>query len=249
MRIILALLSLTIVQAYKDNHDGQNCVDISRYGDLTFNQTTVELCNYKFKTQCQKRSEYICKDVPVHHCVVEGYPECEDHESTVPARDDSFELNDFHAMECKSGVKKPLTEIKMMPVCETVTKQQCDTKWVLNAAGEKIWAGNENCKDVTWDDCSLQPREVTTEVDTYECTEDPVAIAYQTVNRLDVDVPLFSRTCKAVAKSVCSVTTDRQCETVEWEDCQDTVVPNCFKTMFRVPHQEFNHLLRCTVGH
>ena len=252
MKIILALLSLTIVQArkdYQDYHHGKDCVDISHYGDLTFNDSTVELCNYKVKTHCTKRSEYICKDIPVHSCKVEGFPECEDHESSVPARDDTFEINDFVPMVCKSGVKKPLTETKMMPVCRNITKQQCDTKWVLNAAGEKVWAGNENCKDVTWEDCTLQPRQITTEVETYDCNEAPDVISYKTVVRKDVDVPLFSRKCRAVAKPVCTVTTDTQCETVEWEDCQDNIAPNCFKSLFRVPYQEYNHLQRCTVSH
>ena len=247
MRILLVLLSLASVLASEENSPGKNCVDISRYGDLTFNESTVELCNYKLKTDCVKRSEYVCRDVPVHQCQIVGFPECEDDETKVTARDDSLEINDFHPIECKPGATKVLTEVKMMPVCETITKQQCDTKWVLNAAGEKVWAGNENCKDVTWEDCSLQPRNVTTEVETFDCTEVADAIQYQTVTVNEVEVPLFSRTCKAVAKPVCTVTTSRQCETVEWEDCEDNIFPNCFKSLFRVPHQEYNHLLRCTV--
>ena len=250
MRILLlVLLSLAaILRAVKvEEHGGKNCVDISRYGEITFNDSTVELCNYKFKTECVKRSENVCRDVPVHDCMIMGFPECEDHENTVLARDDTLEINDFKPIECKPGPVKVLTEVKMMPVCETVTKQQCDTKWVLNAEGEKVWAGKENCKDVTWEDCSLQPRNVTTEVETWDCTEASDALQYQTVAVKEVEVPLFSRTCRAVAKPVCTVTTSRQCETVEWEDCQDNVFPNCFSSLFRVPHQEYNHLLRCTV--
>ena len=98
------------------------------------------------------------------------------------ARDDSLDINDFYPIQCRPHpVPQILTEVKMMPVCENVTKQHCDTKWVLNAAGEKVWAGNENCKEVTWEDCSLQPRNVTTEVETYDCTEATTAILYQTV--------------------------------------------------------------------
>ena len=64
MRITLALLSVATVQAYKD----KDCVDISRYADLTFNESAVEICNYKFQTQCLKRSQEVCQDVPVHRC-------------------------------------------------------------------------------------------------------------------------------------------------------------------------------------
>ena len=181
---------------------------------------------------------------------VVAYTECEDQQTTVKARDDSLDISDFYPINCRPHpVPQTLTEVKMMPVCQNITKQHCDTKWVLNAAGEKVWAGNENCKDVTWEDCSLQPRNVDTEVETFDCTEAPDAIQYQTVAVNEVEVPLFSRTCKAVAKPVCTVTTARQCETVEWEDCEDNVLANCFDSLFRVPSQEYNHLLRCTLAH
>ena len=112
-----------------------------------------------------------------------AYAECEDQQTTVRARDDSLDINDFYPIQCRPHpVPQILTEVKMMPVCENVTKQHCDTKWALNAAGEKVWAGNENCKEVTWEDCSLQPRNVTTEVETYDCAEDDTAILYQTVS-------------------------------------------------------------------
>ena len=58
MRITLALLSVATVQAYRD----KDCVDISRCADLTFNESAVEICNYKFQTQ------EVFQDVPVHRC-------------------------------------------------------------------------------------------------------------------------------------------------------------------------------------
>ena len=246
MRTTLTLLCLATVQAYKD----KNCVDISRYAELTFNESAQEICNYKFQTQCLKRSQEVCQDVPVHQCEVVAYTECEDQQTTVKARDDSLDISDFYPINCRpNSVPQILTEVKMMPVCQNITKKHCDTKWVLNAAGEKVWAGNENCKDVTWEDCSLQPRNVTTEVETFDCAEATEAILYQTVAHHKVEVALFSKTCRAVAVPVCSVTTARQCRTVEWEDCQDILLPNCFKSLFRVPYQEYSHLLRCTVAH
>ena len=248
MRILLAVLSLSSVLALKDK--SQNCVDISRYGELQFNESAVELCNYKLQTKCARRSQEVCRDVPVHQCEVVGYADCDDQETSQPARDDSLDIGEYHPIDCQpSPQPHVLTEVKMMAACENVTKQQCDTKWVLNQAGEKVWAGNENCKDVTWEDCSLQPRNVTTEVQTYDCTEADEAILFQTVVHTNIEVKLFSRTCRAVAKPVCTVTTERQCQTVEWEDCEDVLLPNCFKSLFRVPYQDYNHLLRCTVAH
>ena len=70
----------------------------------------------------------------------------------------------------KSAVPQQLTETKQMPVCVPVTKQQCDSKWEVQVNAEtgemeKVWAGNENCREVTWEDCSLETREVTQQVE------------------------------------------------------------------------------------
>ena len=182
MRISVSLLSLLTVQAAQEQEKGKNCVDISRYAELTFNESTQEICNYKFQTQCLKRSEEVCQEVPVHQCEMVAYTECEDQGTTVRARDDSLDISDFYPIHCQPHpVPHILTEVKMMPVCENITKQHCDTKWALNAAGEKVWAGNENCKEVTWEDCSLQPRNVTTEVETYDCA---VHVSWRGKNQL-----------------------------------------------------------------
>ena len=35
-----------------------------------------------------------------------------------------------------------------MPVCKNVTKQQCNTMWVVNEVNEKVLSGNEDNKEV-----------------------------------------------------------------------------------------------------
>ena len=42
---------------------------------------------------------------------------------------------------------RPEIHIKLEPRCRNVTKQDCVTKWELNAQGRKIWAGNEECRE------------------------------------------------------------------------------------------------------
>ena len=231
-----------------DGHD-ENCVDISRYGPVQYNESLTEVCSYKLNTNCVKKSEEVCVTVPITKCEIVGYTECDNIPSTQIVRDDSLQNQQFVAQDCEvSSVKETITEIKKMPVCQTVTKQQCDTKWVVNELGEKVWAGNENCKDVTWEDCTLEDREVSQEVEVYDCTPSSEIISYQTLSRTTSEVTTHKTVCEPKANPVCSHTTEVQCDTVEWEDCTDTVTPNCFSASFRVPYQEFDHRLRCSVG-
>ena len=46
-----------------------------------------------------------------------------------------------------------------VPRCIEVERQDCVTKWVLTASGEKIWDGNEQCTPVKWQNCTLVPEE------------------------------------------------------------------------------------------
>ena len=47
------------------------------------------------------------------------------------------------------------------PRCVNVTRQDCVTKWVVTATGEKVWDGNELCTPVQWQNCTLheEPKE------------------------------------------------------------------------------------------
>ena len=115
--------------------------------------------------------------------------------------------------------------------------------------GFKVWAGNDNCEEVTWEDCSLEDRIVTQEIDVWECTPETQPILFQTVTVNSIDVTTSNRVCAPRADPVCTQTTEEKCKTVEWEDCKDIIVPNCISANFKTPYQEFDHRLRCSVGH
>ena len=258
--IFMAILSLAagrVTQRYGDHHgdhhgDGhdEQCVDISRYLPVQYNVSTPEICSYKVDTKCTKQSREVCVAVPVTECKINGYPECENIPTTKLVRDDGLQDEYFSQQICSiSNEKKVITEVKKMPVCRTVTKQQCDSKWVVNEQGEKVWAGNENCKDVTWEDCTLEDKIVTQEIDVWECNPDRQPIVYQTANIANVEVTTVNRVCQPKATPVCSQTTEERCKTVEWEDCWDSIIPSCNKFNVRVPYQEYDHRLRCAVQH
>merc|ERR1712060_261653 len=158
-----------------DGHD-ENCVDISRYGPVQYNETRAD----------------VCVTVPITECTVVGYTDCLNTPTTSIVKDDSLETHQFVKQDCVvSDEKETITEMKKMPVCRNVTKQQCDTKWVVNDQGEKVWAGNENCQEVTWEDCTLEDRVITQEVDVWECNPSPVPVFYQTLVESSVDVTTY----------------------------------------------------------
>jgi len=254
--ILLFLLSLCSCRRvpragdhHGDGHD-DNCVDISKYGSVQYNETRADVCSYKTVAECTPRSQEVCVTVPITDCTVVGYTDCQNTPTTSIVRDDSLETHQFVKQDCVvSDQKETITEMKKMPVCRNVTKQQCDTKWVVNEQGEKVWAGNENCEEVTWEDCTLEDKVITQEVDVWECNPSPEPTFYHTLLESSVDVTTYDMVCQPRANPVCSHSAEVQCKTVEWEDCTDVIIPSCFNTYFKVPYQEYDHRLRCSVGH
>ena len=226
-----------------------NCVDISNYGPVVYNETALELCTYRMITQCVKKSKEVCVNVPKLTCKFETHVDCEDKQNIELVNDDITDFAEFLPQICQPGEPKVLTEMKHQPVCVNVTRQQCDSHWVTTAQGDQVWAGNENCRNVTWEDCSLQLKPVTTQVETFNCTPAELPVVFATVVNREIEVTRVTRQCQPVAKPWCETTNVEECGTVEWDDCDDILLPSCYKNLFRIPYQEYNHLLRCNVEH
>merc|ERR1712154_254208 len=67
--------------------------------------------------------------------------------------------------------RKVIPHIKMLPECRNVTKQNCVTLWETDPEGKQVWAGNEACEPVTWQECKLVPKTVKFIVPEINCTD------------------------------------------------------------------------------
>ena len=90
-----------------------------------------------------------------------------------------------------------IPHVKMLPECRNVTKQNCVTLWETDPEGKQVagyyryyryyriidiiditistlrqvWAGNEACEPVTWQECKLVPKTVKFIVPEINCTD------------------------------------------------------------------------------
>merc|ERR1712129_490706 len=222
--LIITLVGLSLGgDHHGDGHD-DNCVDNSRHGELQYNTSTMDVCTHKVERICTKKTEQVCIPVPKISCEVVAYADCNNRPTISTQRCDTTEKDTFVPKHCSQDGVEVLEEVKQMPVCTTVTKQQCDSKWVINDQGEKVWDGNENCRDVSWEDCTLVDKVITEEVTTY------------------------SRTCQPTGNPVCAQTSVTQCTNVEWEECREEVRETCNPITFNIPFQTFHHTLRCSIS-
>jgi len=255
---LLLLSGISLVSGFPggdhhgDGHD-KNCVDISTYSEILYNTSHHQICTFRTTRTCTTHKNSACVSVPVTECEVVGYADCSNAPFTGIYHDDVVHTHQFVPKECHQSGQETLIEHHKTAVCQNVTKQQCDSKWVINSQGEKVWDGNENCRDITWEDCHLEDVPSSVTVPTYTCGDlDP--ISYNVPEFTEVEVTGYRSTCAAAAYPVCTTTHVQKCADVEYEECADTIEPVCFGgdkgdgdvgMVIRIPYQTYDHRLKC----
>jgi hypothetical protein len=244
----LAALAAAFPGAHHKGQDGHddNCVDISRYSDVLYNTSVVDICSYSIERTCNKVTKPACTAVPVTACEVKAYPDCTHTPTTQRYHNDRLETRTYTAKRCVSNGVKVLKETKQRPVCRNVTQQQCDSKWVINDQGEKVWDGNENCQDVTWEECSLEDYVLPIEVPVWRCDDDAQVLTYPEPVFDTAEVTAYTTSCRVFANPVCTTVSKQECVSLDYEECFDRVVPRCQGGVaIQVPYQTFDHRLKC----
>ena len=238
-------------------HD-QNCVDISRYSEIFYNTSEAEFCTYKLDKQCQPQSKRLCAPVSLTTCQLTAKPDCTRTSLGLKTvRNDQIEQQLFTPKDCSQTGTQTILQPAQRPVCVTVTRpQHCESKWVVNDLGEKVWDGNENCESVTTEECSLEDYTIPIQVPVYGCT-DGVPLTYSVPVVATETVTAYAHRCQAAVTPVCKTTTSEECIDVAYEDCEDVIVPQCqggeggegqlTPRPFQIPYQTFDHRLKCLV--
>ena len=165
----------------------------------------------------------VCVDVPSTVCSLSTWVETETSSSTSTQRCDTTEQLQFQPQQCNQDSTATIEETKQMPDCRTEIKQQCDSRWEINAAGEKVWAGDFNCQDVEWENCQLVDRLVVQEVPTWTCRQSADSFNFFSPVYQEEEAVVTSTVCKARGAVDCGGTSRTECSNVEWEDCYESV--------------------------
>ena len=246
--VSLIILIITLVVPglgglHRDAGHDDNCVDNSRYGELKYNVTPQNICTHKVDHICMKKSEKICIPVVKEKCEVVTFVDCDNKPTVTTQRSDEIGNDYFAVKECKEDGVEVLEEERKIPVCTTVMKQQCDSTWMM----VKVWDGNENCRNASWEDCILKDRMMTEEVPTYSCNNGDT-LTYSSHAVKEIEVISYERTCQPRGIPVCTKMTAEECTTVEWEECKDVILERCNPLTLNTPYQIFHHILRCSIG-
>jgi len=225
-----------------------DCVDVSKWDVVDYNETSVKLCGYYLNRQCVDKEQDMCIKNPSTKCTVQGYVDCIEEEQIEVVSNDITTMQEFTPKDCVDGEKKFLRQTKRRPVCVEMVKQVCESKWCEDEAGNTVWCGDGECEDVVTEDCTLEEYTVDEQIQTYVCKDGDVFEYAEPVFQT-TEVNLKQRRCAAKALPQCELLTDEPiCVTVTWQDCTEELKPNCFWIQTKIPSQEYLHNLKCLVG-
>jgi len=142
---------------------------------------------------------------------------------------------------------KTVKHIKKMPECKNVTKHNCVTKWEVLPSGEKVWSGNDDCKEVTWQECKLIDVEVDFNVTEITCN-DGKNVPWRDCEQTVKEQMTMNVTCKPGAALTCKTINEELCVTVTWDDAYQEVESDCEDIEVSEPYQEVSHKKKCLLS-
>eukprot|EP00090_Calanus_glacialis_P018919 TRINITY_DN2922_c0_g1_i1.p1 TRINITY_DN2922_c0_g1~~TRINITY_DN2922_c0_g1_i1.p1 ORF type:complete len:340 (-),score=58.63 TRINITY_DN2922_c0_g1_i1:150-1142(-) len=226
-----------------DLHNKEFCVDVSTYQPVVWVESEAEECSTVFVKKCEEKSENVCTDVTETKCEVVPYTECSMGMEPQEFSQTILAPKKFVEKTCSQG-RKVIPHIKMLPECRNVTKQNCVTLWETDPDGKQVWAGNEACEPVTWQECKLVPKNVKFIVPEINCTDGNEVWYHEPEVSTDIRMTnTFS--CKVKSSSSCETQTRPDCKSITYQECREIPVTNCNPKSVHKPTQEKLHRKKC----
>jgi len=177
-------------------------------------------------------------------CEVEPYTICTMSMDEVTVKSPEMVKGDYQTVVCTESTET-VQHTKTKPDCKDVTRQNCITKWEFDDNGNKVWAGNENCEDVTWQECKLVETKVNFTVPKVDCQETGNIIPYMRFENTDKTEMLTKMTCEVKSSASCKPAKSTKCKQLEWQECSESPVETCVDRDVSEPHQEREHRQKC----
>jgi len=226
-----------------DLHNKEFCVDVSSYQPVVWVEKDAEECHTVFVKKCDKKQENVCADVTETRCEVIPFTECSMGLEPQQFSETKLAPKQFIEKACTQG-QKSIPHQKLLPECRNVTKQNCVTLWEKDQYGKQVWAGQEGCEPVTWQECKLVPKDVQFIVPEITCSDKQELWYHEPEEKTDTRMTnTFG--CEVKSTTHCIANTRPDCKQITWNECSEVPVTNCNPKSVHVPTQELLHRKKC----
>jgi len=227
-------------------HEGLHCWDVSTYLPPDTREEPREKCITEFPKITIDKEEEVCVNHTSVNCTIVGYTECEMTPVKTPYNLTMMMKRNFTRKYCHMQNVTD-THWKKIPECKPVTKQQCITNWVVDGNGNKIWTDNEDCKNVTWNECELKPKPVNFTTLHSNCTRMENETWWDCV-KMPNETITYNMTCTPKAALNCTPVVKELCTKVKWMDSYQIAEESCEDKWVDVPYQTRKHRKQCILS-
>jgi len=226
-----------------DLHNKEFCVDLSTYQPLVWEEMEGEECHTNFVKECGDKTEEVCANVTETRCEVIPYTECSMGLESQDFSETKLAPKKLVEKACTRGTKM-VPHQKLLPECRNVTKQNCVTLWETDANGNQVWAGNDACEPVTWQECKLVPKDVQFIVPEITCSDKQELWYHEPEEKTDTRMTnTFG--CEAKSSTHCTEGIREDCKNITYSECREVPVTDCQPKTVHIPTQELLHRKKC----
>merc|ERR550519_2601274 len=219
------------------------CTDVSFWDVVKYTITNAECCDSVLKEACITKTERVCADATEIKCNIVGWAECSTKIWPTEGKKCHVSYKDFPYRDCKEE-KFTVKHTKQVPVCTTVSKENCITDWTLDKAGNKVWAGTEKCEPVSWEECVVKEQPVDFPAVKTNC--DIVAnIKWADFVQGTTDIVEMKQTCEVKSSVNCVPVVVNNCVEVRYTECEMKAQDSCYTNHVYEPTQEKIHQKKC----
>jgi len=219
------------------------CKPLEDYGPRQDVMDERTVCRTEMKKECQPITETGCLNVTEISCEVMLTTDCSMNWTNRDSLESVMTVKETYLKNC---TKEMVVEFHNKTVydCKNVTKVHCTTLWTIDDEGQKVWAGNEDdCKDVTWEECYPVVKQVPMSVARMNCLEFPVT--YFDYENITSPVMADQMDCQVEKVPVCRPITTTKCDDVTYTKCEEVPDQVCSSVEIPVPAQQQLHKQWC----
>lgn len=239
----IMLVALSLVGYSLGNTHENFCRPLEDYGPRIDKMEKRQVCQTKFIKNCEPVTVTDCMQVTELRCEVNLFTNCT---MDWTMKDQVESLMSVKEAPLKNCTKEMVLEYhnKTIYDCQNVTKRHCTTLWTINEAGQKIWAGNEDdCRDVTWEECNPIEKQVPMAVAQMSCIDEPVS--YFDYENTTTPQMADTMDCTVDMRPVCEPVTQKKCAETTYTKCEEVPETECSVVEIPVPSQDKLHKQWC----
>jgi hypothetical protein len=226
-------------------HDTKFCTDVSEWGPVKWVEKTLLKCDTTFDKDRKARRKTVCDNVTELKCDIVPYTECELKMISKPIKAYKDTKVPYHVKGCNETTDI-IKHIKMVPHCVNETKLNCVTLWKTDDDGNQVWAGNEDCEEVTWKKCELRPEEHEFIVPKLECGDTGEIIEWDNCEEIKEPRMAIELTCNVLHTTNCKPKVTEICQDIDYvEWFEKPSGDNCYNVTIKTPTQTFEHKKKC----